>query len=158
MIKPIPHHPDYSVSDEGRVFGPRGELKGSLRPDGYRNVNLRGKVRLVHHLVLEAFDGPRPPGMVGRHGDGNRDNNRLSNLSWSTQADNLSDTVAHGTKVQGSKQGSSKLTESDVLAMVFQCKAGRTYGEVAKEFKVSRSTVSYIMLGKTWKHVTGGVL
>src|SRR5262245_15940652 len=61
-------------------------LKPIRRGGGYYSVNLhRGgnKVaRYIHHLVLEAFVGPRPPGMVCRHLDGDPAHNHVENLRW----------------------------------------------------------------------------
>lgn len=50
----------------------------------------------LHNLMLEAFVGPRPPGMCGLHTDDNPDNNQLSNLRWGTRSDNSFDMVANG--------------------------------------------------------------
>jgi hypothetical protein len=52
--------------------------------------------KMLHSLVLEAFVGPRPPGAVACHNDGDPGNNRLDNLRWDTQSSNLLDAVAHG--------------------------------------------------------------
>lgn len=67
------------------------EKKQSL-VKGYRKVTLsrsakhcgkhETKMMAVHHLVLEAFVGPRPSGMVCRWRDGNLMNNVPSNLYW----------------------------------------------------------------------------
>jgi len=102
----------YEVSDHGDVrsldrvdrFG-RHYAGRMLSPDtikgGYLRVALarEGHVqrRQVHHLVLEAFVGPRPLGMEGCHGDGCPTNNRLSNLRWDTRPENALDTVRHRT-------------------------------------------------------------
>ena len=59
--------------------------KGS---NGYVTVRLLGKTFTVHQLVLKAFVGPKPDGFVTCHGDGNRLNNRLSNLRWDTYTAN----------------------------------------------------------------------
>ena len=87
----IADRPNYFVSDLGRVRGPRKILK--LRPCGpgkYLAIHWAGGTnRYVHLLVLEAFVGPRPPGMEALHGDDERDNNRLDNLSWGTHAVNM---------------------------------------------------------------------
>ena len=51
---------------------------------GYLTVNpsdgFKKRRRYVHRLVLEAFVGPCPEGMVCRHLDGDRTNNRVENL------------------------------------------------------------------------------
>ena len=57
----------------------------------------------VHTLVLEAFVGPRPDGLVCRHRNGNNHDNRLRNLAWGTYAENNRDTVQHGTHKNSQK-------------------------------------------------------
>lgn len=52
----------------------------------------------VHPLVLEAFVGPRPPGMEACHADGNKTNNALSNLRWDTKRANELDAIRLGTR------------------------------------------------------------
>ena len=102
----------YQVSDDGRVkvlSGPgRGRfnkdrvLKGGTTTTGYPQVLMYPGggshyiSRRIHHLVLEAFVGPRPPGAVGRHIDDNRTNNHVSNLAWGDLTDNSLDMVRNG--------------------------------------------------------------
>ena len=104
----------YEVSDAGRVRSwhrpgsgkARADTPRVLRPDysnhGYPGVCLieagRGKrTRLIHHLVAEAFIGPRPDGQEVRHIDGNAANPALSNLAYGTSSENAQDSLHHGT-------------------------------------------------------------
>lgn len=71
-------------------------LAGGRDADGYWTVNLAtgdGRIltRRVHRLVLEAFIGPRPAGMVCCHEDDNPGNNALANLRWDTPTANMHD-------------------------------------------------------------------
>lgn len=105
----------YEVSDAGQVrsvdrvnINSRGvsrHLKGvTLRatptPGGYPAVSLsRGNVirtHPLHRLVLNAFIGPRPDGLVVRHLNGDPTDNRLENLTYGTQAENCQDAIRHG--------------------------------------------------------------
>ena len=92
----------YSVGDLGTVWSHRLGRPLSPADDsyGYRQValyiNRRRAMRRVHHLVLEAFVGPRPPRHVGMHLDHNPANNTLSNLAWGTQSENIRAAVAAG--------------------------------------------------------------
>lgn len=105
----------YEVSDLGRVRAlPRvrvcknGVIKryrGKILAPGVDSNRLlvhlygadgRGVTRKVHQLVLEAFVGPRPPGMEGCHADDDFTNNRLTNLRWGTHTDNMQDCVSNG--------------------------------------------------------------
>ena len=114
----------YEVSDLGRVrsatrlgttsFGVRqygGQLIKPISTTRYLVVNLSGhggrRQRHVHTLVLEAFRGKRPEGMVACHNDGNPRNAALSNLRWDTQAANCADKLKHGTSQTGERNGNS---------------------------------------------------
>jgi hypothetical protein len=110
-LREIPDHPGYLVGDDGTVWttkrkggndrapGRRGEprpLKIQRNRKGYCLVNIdvdgRNRTRFLHQLVLETFVGPKPPGMEGCHyPDGDKSNNRLSNLRWDTHAENARD-------------------------------------------------------------------
>lgn len=61
------------------------------------------RTRLVHHLVLEAFVGPRPVGTEGCHWDGDATNNRLGNLRWDSHIKNEADKARHGTHANRAK-------------------------------------------------------
>lgn len=94
---------DRSTTDKrGRVYHRKGvELKQTADKKGYKIVrlSLSGKKisKRVSRLVLEAFVGPCPEGMVACHNDGDKINNHLSNLRWDTPAENNLDKVRHGT-------------------------------------------------------------
>lgn len=112
--KPVPGYKGrYEVSDDGQIRSgrrkgaPGGLLKASPDCLGYPSVSLckpgGQQTARVHTLVLSAFVGPKPAGMEARHLDGDRTNNRLSNLVWGTHSENLEDQVAHGTHPHASK-------------------------------------------------------
>lgn len=106
----------YSVSDYGRVRSePRVVMRSNGAPqtvqgrilttpiasNGRKIASLRngaGRVRThpVHRLVAEAFIGPKPEGWHTCHTDGDPLNNRVDNLRYDTQAENMRDMVRHG--------------------------------------------------------------
>lgn len=164
----VGHEKAYEVSSLGRVRsldrlvknGPgssrrcRGQL---LRPGrlngGHLTVAIgKGNSRLVHHLVLEAFVGPRPPGHEACHEDDTADHNVLDNLSWGTRTKNLLDAVRNGKKPVGAGHPNAKLTASQASAVaglkgrVRPCELGRVLG-------VSESVPRGIWSGRIWKSV-----
>jgi hypothetical protein len=96
----------YEVSNEGHVRSLRRYrcagrvLHPAPDKDGYLTVSLCrlgiAKTRFVHHLVLEAFVGLRPPGAQARHLNDFPWENRLENLAWGTRAENLDDYHRNG--------------------------------------------------------------
>jgi hypothetical protein len=101
---------EFEVSNLGHVVSvaPAGvRTARNLNPSGskgrYRLVAIRypgrGWVnRLVHHLVLEAFVGPRPQDQECLHDDNDGSNNRLTNIKWGTKKENRADQHRHGTR------------------------------------------------------------
>lgn len=61
--------------------------------NGYRTVNIKGRPRTVHSLVLAAFIGPRPKGACVRHLNDVRHDNRLANLTYGSYRDNSQDAL-----------------------------------------------------------------
>lgn len=97
----------YEVSDMGRVASlpkvtrrSRIIMRQNVTDSGYFFLRLctdgHHVNHCVHTLVIEAFHGPRPDGMVARHLDGDPTNNHPTNLRWGTSAENAADMLAHG--------------------------------------------------------------
>lgn len=82
-------------------------LKQGQNTNGYWTVKIRvnGKQRtlFVHRLLLTCFVRPPVDGEVTRHLNGIRTDNRLDNLSWGTQLQNMQDRIAHGNNPQLNK-------------------------------------------------------
>lgn len=98
----------YEASSLGRIRRIGGKVRAQYTNiDGYKTVSVTGggarKTLSVHVAVLEAFSGPRPPGLVCRHMDGNPANNTLANLQWGTPSDNNYDKRRHGTDHEANK-------------------------------------------------------
>lgn len=96
----------YEVSNLGRVRSVCNDRVKALTPNGrgYLVTGLgHGRIAYVHRLVLDAFVGPRPEGMVSCHNNGDRSDNRLANLRYGTSSENNTDTVTHGNHWQAKK-------------------------------------------------------
>lgn len=79
-------------------------LKPAPSPSGHLHVVLEGgATRTVHSLVLEAFKGSCPAGLMARHADDDPANNRIENLSWGTRSENSHDAVRNGKHWQVNK-------------------------------------------------------
>jgi hypothetical protein len=157
----------YSVSDLGRVRRDRANngckvkiIKPRGRPNDYLHVSLcaNGKVTQirVHRLVLETFLGIDPNKPQTNHKNGIRGDNRLVNLEWVTCGENIrhSFQVLHRPALIGSDVGNSKINEESVRKIRFLISCGVIYKDIAAEFGISRTAVSDIFRGRTWKHVT----
>lgn len=161
-VLPIPGFPQYKVDEEGNVYGPTKTepMKQTANHGGYFRVTLRKDcesfTRSVHVLVLLAFVGPRPDRFLGCHNDGDKANNRLSNLRWGSPEENEKDKTAHGTKAIGRRNGAVRLTVEQVSEIrIAKASGNRVWGckALARKFGVDRATVSDVADRLNWKHI-----
>jgi len=151
--------PGYCVSESGVVVRDGSVLRQHLNIDSYPivcvTINGVRSRPTVHKLVLEAFRGPRPKGKEARHLDGDRFNNHISNLEWSSHKDNIRDKYRHGTMTRGSAVYGSKLDTSDVKSIVKALKTKTTLISIARRFGVTYQCICNIRDGKAWSWLTG---
>ena len=145
----------YWVSDQGRVWSAhRGGriLRPGVREQGHHWVQLcrDGVVeqRSVHEMVLTAFKGDRPSGMLGRHLDGNPSNNKPGNLEWGTAQENQLDRRRHGTHMFGARNPRAKATEE--MAAYIRSSGKRT-ADLVVETGLSQPQVDRIKRGAAWR-------
>lgn len=148
----------YSVSSEGRIRSHKGVedlvLKSFASKDGYIHVNICAagvrNTRAVHHLVLEAFVGPRLPGKEGSHLNGNRGDARLANLRYESHAENCRRRREHGTQTNppGDRSACVKLKDHQVAEVAALRAKGLLQREIAEHFGVSRTLIWAILNGR----------
>lgn len=161
-ILPIPEFPGYFISNVGEVYS---ELKGNLKllklnlnkRHGRFQISIKNnsgvrKTIAVHILVAKVFLGKRPIGMQITHLDNNRLNNHVTNLKYCTPKENDSHKDIFGTRTntKGQKNGSSKLTEDQVLKIRSD---NRPSSLVAKEYGVGYNTIYNIKNNIKWSHI-----
>lgn len=164
----------YEVSDQGRVRskdrvinfdGRWGETRRAqastlLRPlkhsGGYNKVTLwkdgSATQVLIHKAVLEAFVGKRPNGMQAAHANGDKQDNRLSNLRWATPAENQADREGHGTGRIGRPHPVTRLglDMARVIRRVHS-ESGMNVSKLARCFGIPRTTTAAIINNRVWK-------
>lgn len=89
-----PPDPRYTVGSNGAILGlsgrPMKPRVDNLTPNYARHViKISGLNRKVHHVIAEAFLGPRPLGAEVDHLDGDPTNNAASNLEYVSHAENM---------------------------------------------------------------------
>ena len=107
----------------------------------------------VHHLVAEAFLGPRQANMQVAHNDGVPRNCSVWNLRYDTQSGNEADKLRHGTHNRGDKSHYAKLTWDQVSEIRMMAKSGVYQTKIGAMFGVRNTTVWHIVHNKSWKEI-----
>lgn len=153
----------YEVSDLGRVRSTKtGHVMAFRRSmNGYLVVKLSIQGRklypVVHGIVARAFHGPRPEGFVCRHLDGNKLNNKPSNLRWGTPQENSHDSMRHGTLFhpRGEANGARKISEAQALEILRRTREGESDRSIAADMGVSPALPFRIRKGTLWAYLGG---
>lgn len=184
----IKEAPFYMVSSEGQVKSLERKVKtfnGKVEcyrhvPEtcplkekdirGYKNISLiqynenmeriRKYTRQVHRLVLETFcPCENMPSLQVNHKNGDKGDNRLENLEWTTPSENTRHAngmgKGHQKNQDGERNSMSKLTTEQVIEIIRETNLPnrRTDQKIADEYGVSRKTICNIRNNITWKHI-----
>jgi hypothetical protein len=88
--------------------------------------------------------------MEARHLDGKSEHCALSNLQWGTPLENWQDRKQHGRGMSGQQNVRARLTLSQVQALRARNWKFGEKAQVADQLGISRSTLSALLLGKSW--------
>jgi hypothetical protein len=161
LVRQCKYYPNYGVTESGKVY--RLDKKTQLTP------NLRGvpeywyvrtshgnkaqNVRL-HRLIAQAWlpnDDPESKDTVN-HIDGDKLNNHISNLEWTTLAKNNQ----HGCTLEGNFGDSlynASFTEELVHTLCIRLMGGDKPTDLAEEFNTSRDAINKLKTGSTYFHI-----
>ena len=149
----------YTVNSMGKVFSIKTgkEKKKLISNAGYYRVHLfnkgKGKIILVHRLVAEAFI-PNPKNLpCVNHIDGNKLNNRVTNLEWVTSSENNKKAVEAGQSPSGSTVYNAVFSEEQVLFIKELFSIGYSKTKLARMFNVSTSALTDMLNTKTYTNI-----
>jgi hypothetical protein len=122
--------------NKGKILAPQRSVAG-----GYLRVALSkdGKVKdeFAHRIVAKAFlQNPEGKPAVN-HDDGDKTNNKVSNLEWSTHKENMDHAVETGLH----KGAWRRLTDDDKELILTMLRQQKPLNDIAKAANCSRCTI-----------------
>lgn len=148
----------------GLVFGKRGAPFRRLNSWGYVQIKFRDPndwrvdhAALAHRVIWESIHGPLDCSLTINHIDGDKLNNRITNLEAVTVGENVRHAFSTGLNeaAKGEANGRAVLTADDVLKIYEMAWSGIAQKTIGARFGVGYSIVSNIKHGWAWSHVTG---
>lgn len=130
---------------------------GSKDQDGYGLFKLRGRMVRAHRLAVFLATGAWPGPALVCHRCDTPGCVRPDHLFRGSAAANAADMVAKGRSahLRGEAHGGARLTATTVQEIRRLAALGTEQGTIARQFGTTRSNVSAIARGKSWRHLGG---
>lgn len=166
--EPVPYKgSDYMVYVDGRVFSNKTNkfLSFSKKKKGYHQCAMRigGRkiVELKHRLIALCYKpNPNPKKFnIVRHLNDIPDDNRLENLEWGTELDNVIDAIKNGGfhnrvfGLSGIKHPKSRLTEKEIYEIREKYDCGESPKKIGELYKIGSDHACRIGRRQQWKHL-----
>lgn len=122
---------------------------------GYGKLSYSQRLIMAHKFSYLFYKRKPLNGLLVCHKCDNRKCVNPDHLFVGTQAENIADCVAKGRNAKGSRMGSAKLREEEVMELRQLRKAGASIKFLARKFKVSPTTATSAATGVWWAHLPG---
>lgn len=146
MKKLIKNSKNYYITETGEVLSGSYKLKTRKTPRGYEIVDIGyigtgRKTRYIHRLVAEAFiPNPENKAQVN-HKDGDKLNNKLSNLEWNTPEENAKHARNSGLYLCGEDSPASIYSEKVLRDALSKMEEGISYKKIVELTGISYSHI-----------------
>lgn len=164
ISKFIPEVKDcYYIDINGNLYSENGkkQLKNCLKNGYVKNCltlkNGKQKFYFRHRLVMLCFEPiSNADKLQVNHIDGNKENNKYSNLEWCTNQQNRIHAVKLGlaARLVGETNPANKLREEQVLEIINDLLNSVPYSIICKKYNCSKSTISAIKNKRNWTYLT----
>lgn len=170
--KDIAGFDNYQISNYGRVKNKNTEriLSSCISRNGYIKVTLRASnkthVVYIHRLIAEHFlNNPSEEQLLWasntvygkvqvNHIDGNKLNNHIDNLEWSTGKENIKHSYDTELNLPKRAEVNGKLTEEQVIEIRRLYKETNcTQKELGIKYNTNPRNIGYIINRDTWTHI-----
>ena len=131
---------DYFVNQYGEIYSSKSNriMSTEITNKGYYKLKIRFNNRYYrkypHIMVAETFISHKPHGKSDvNHKDGNKKNNHVSNLEWTTRSENLKHAIDTGLRpIQyGENHNRCKYPDSLFKQIAIMRKNGMSYKEIS---------------------------
>jgi len=160
--KSLKEYPNHIITADGRIWSlSHGKfLKPSVSyQNGYYQVNIKNDkgnliTAKVHTMVANAFLGYRPNGKNVNHRNCDKLDNRIENLEYITQAENIQHALANGMIAVGDDNSNATKTHENVLKAILDVLVGNEPKTiVGGRYGLSVQYLNRVLFGKLRKQI-----
>lgn len=149
----------YCACSTGRIYSLRSEryLVPVLQSNGYCHVTLsqdgNRNTFSVHRLIALAYLGNDEERQIVNHIDGNKQNNRLDNLEWVTQQENVHHAILTGLR-RGTRNPDRTLDDETAHLVCKLIQDSWRNKDIASALGIEHTTVASIRFGSTYQEIS----
>lgn len=132
------------------------EWTGCRTGGGYGQIRVDNVRWTVHRLAYTLNVAPIPDGLNVIHICDNRRCINADHLATATHNANMADMKLKGRAPHGSKHPASKLRPADIPRIKAAAFSGRRHKDIAKQFGVSRPTITKVVNGTAYRRESCG--
>ena len=119
---------------------------------GHGRIWYNGRLEITHRLYYQLTVGPIPDGLELCHHCEHK--HCVRHVAPKTHRENMrEDRIRDGTSNRGMKNGSSRLTDTQVDEIRTLREQGESQQAIASRYGLNQCSVSRILTGKRWSHV-----
>ena len=149
----------YCACSTGKIYSLRSGsyLQPVLQANGYCQVSLsqdgNRKNFQVHRLIALAYLHCNDDSLVVNHKDGNKQNNKLENLEWVTQQENVHHAIITGLR-KGTRNPDRSLDDETVHIICKLIQDSWRNKDIASAVSVDSQIVAAIRFGQTYQEIS----
>ena len=143
----------YFVTEDGNVYKKGKEISQSKMTRGYLSVSLyqngKMKTHYVHRVIAEVYIHNIENKPLVNHIDGNKFNNKVTNLEWCTYLENSRHSVNVLRKEMGERHSRAKVPDK-IVSYLKKCKSNNVkvdYERIATTYNVGTQHIKNIYKG-----------
>lgn len=156
--KTIEERKTYEISNYGNVrkklLNSYNYLKPIIDKDGYLKVclceNQQRLYRFIHRIVAQSFIENSKNKPTINHKDGNKKNNHIDNLEWSTYSENNLHALRIGLRIMKNNRCSKKVAQYDMNMNLI--KIYPSANEAKRQTNFSQGHISEVCRGEKSQH------
>jgi hypothetical protein len=135
------------VSNMGRIRTKSGNITfGSKTRTGYKKITIDGKGYQIHRLVMMTFTNNKDYSLFVNHKDFNRENNKLENLEWVSNSENIKHYYENNTVNRNIRKTKIKRIDSDGYEKIYN-----SIKEASSDNNCSKGNICMVCKGKRKK-------